>query len=213
VKQKIIDKALLDYNTAVRFLIGKAYSGLPELKEKYKDKNGRYNVLALSKWVDSDLSRELNKFDVQPFKDSLKIEFGVMAGSCLKLGNKDLEAVFRGCLDMDKEVVTSTSASEQNSMHVKGFGKLRPIYFCRYDTKRSYCLLYNKQKDRFYAKIYLLNGANARRIPDNSWRRERLVHIHRDKSVLERTGRREAFIVVPLTFGKWQEKILKEAAE
>ncbi len=184
-KQKIIDKALADYNNAFCYLMDKAFSNIPDL-ERFRGKDGRFNSLALSKWVDKDIGRELNGFGVQPFKDSLRLEFGTAAEGCLRLGN---------------------------GMKRKDIGKPRPIYFCRYDTKRNYCLLYNAEKDRYYAKLYLLNGSNARGLPEHSGYHERLVHIHKDCSVLERTGRREAFIVVPLDFGLWQEKILKEAAK
>jgi putative transposase len=184
-KKDIIDKALLDYNKALDFLFEKGTSELPAMTEKYGGKDSRYNAMALSKWIDSDISRELNQYDVQPFKDSLKLEFGIAAESCLRSGNH-----FPG------QAIQS-----------------RPIYFCRYDTKRSYCLLYDNTKDRYYAKLYLLNGAHTRAISGVSGYGGRLVHIHRDGSILERSGRREAFIIVPLEFGKWQEKILKEAAD
>ncbi len=184
-KKEIIDKALLDYNKALSFLFEKGTSELPELAEKYKGKDGRCNAMALSKWIDSDIGSELNQFDVQPFKDSLKLEFGIAAESCLRSGNNVLGRTFQ----------------------------CRPVYFCRYDTKRSYCLLYDKIKDKYYAKLYLLNGAHTRTVSEISGYGGRLVHIHKDSSILERTGRREAFIIVPLEFGKWQEKILREAAD
>jgi putative transposase len=184
-KKEIIDKALLDYNKALGFLFAKGASELSAMTEKYRGKEGRNNAMALSKWIDSDISRELNRFDVQPFKDSLKLEFGIAVENCLRSGNNLLGQAL----------------------------PCRPLYFCRYDTKRSYCLLYDKAKDKYYAKLYLLNGTHTRSISGVSGYGGRLVHIHKDSNILGRTGRREAFILVPLEFGKWQEKILKEAAD
>lgn len=188
-KQKIIDGALVNYNEALRFLLHRAYPDLPELEKKFKGKGGQYNILAMSKWIDSDLSRELNRFDVQPFKDSLKVEFATSIANCLRLWKNGPRPI------------------------IPDVGKLRPVYFCRYDTKRSYCLLYDTQKDRYYAKLYLLNSANSRIVQDNPSYREGLIHIHKDNRRLEKGTRKEAYIVVPLSFGKWQEKFIKEASE
>jgi len=189
-KQQVIDNALLCYNKAFEFLMKEAGSNLIELEQRFKGKSGQYNILALSKWIDSGLSQELNRFDVQPFKDSLKLEFAYAMADCLRNGS-----VFNGDV--------STTA----------FSNLRPIYFCRYDTKRGYCLLYDGEKDRYYVKLYLLNGANARTATNDIICREGLVHVHKDNRKLERSKRKETFIIVPLSFGKWQERIIKEAAK
>lgn len=190
-KQKIIDEALVNYNRALEFLINKANSDWPELEQRFKGKNGRYNILALSKWIDSGLSLELNRFGVQPFKDSLRLEFAFTMANYLRTMGANPGAAF-----------SDLKVSEPH-----------PVYFCRYDTKRSYCLLYDEEKKRYYAKLYLLNGSNARAAAVGYDERERLVHIHKDRQVLERSRRKEAYIVVPLSFGRWQEKIIKEAAE
>lgn len=185
-KQNIINEAIVNYNRAFEFLVNKANPKLFELEQKFRGKGGQYNILALSKWVDSDLSRELNRFDVQPFKDSLKLEFAYYVANYLRTKGPNPRAVLP-CL--------------------------HSIYFCRYDTKRSFCLLYDEEKGRYYAKLYLLNGSNARTQAVECSKSESLMHVHKDRHMLERSGRKEAYIVVPLSFGKWQEKIIKEAAQ
>ncbi|KNY25718.1 zinc ribbon domain-containing protein [Pseudobacteroides cellulosolvens] len=189
-KQQIINDALLGYNKAFEFLINKAGNCLPELEQRFKVKAGQYNILALSKWIDSNLSQELNKFDVQPFKDSLRLEFAYAMADCLRTG----------------------SVCQENVNKEAAFSYFRPIYFCRYDTKRGYCLLYDKEKDRYYVKLYLLNGPNARTAAEANIR-EGLVHVHKDNKMLERKRRKETHIIVPLSFGKWQERIIKEASK
>lgn len=202
-KQEIMNKALLNYNKALRFLINKAYANLPELEEKFSGKDGRQNVLALSKWIDGDLSLELNKFGVQPFKDSLKLEFGAAMANYFRLGNtKD-----------GKNGRDGGETGLNPDLNPSGFEKLRSVYFCRYDTKRSYCLLYDRGRDRYYAKLYLLNSADAREAPGCSRRSGELVHIHKNSGMVGKSGRKETYIIVPLSFGSWQEKVLKEAAQ
>ncbi|HEX9059326.1 MAG TPA: zinc ribbon domain-containing protein [Clostridia bacterium] len=196
-KEKVIDEALLNYNMAFRMLLNKAYSNIQEFNDKFKRNGNKYNVMALSKWVDSDMSQELNRYGVQPFKDSLKLEFGTQVANYLRL--------------MHTRPVDD-SYGKQSVLGAEDFGKLRPVYFCRYDTKRSYCLLYDKLKDRYYAKLYLLNRENAREVIERSGCGEKLVHIHKDRNVLLRNRRKETYIVVPLSFGKWHENILKKAS-
>ncbi len=185
-KQQIIDNALLGYNKAFEFLINKASAKFPELEQRFKGKYGQNNILTLSKWIDSDLSQELNKFNVQPFKDSLRLEFAYAMANCLRCGGVRTRSVLSNFL---------------------------PIYFCRYDTKRGYCLLYDRDKDRYYVKLYLLNCANARTASEKNVYREGLVHVHKENQKLEKSKRKETYIIVPLSFGKWQEKIIKEAAK
>lgn len=210
VKQNIINEAIVNYNRAFEFLINKASSNLLELDQKFRGKGGQYNILALSKWVDSDLSCELNRFDVQPFKDSLKLEFAYTMANYLRTKGSNLGAVFPSLKVYGDKGEIDNSNDSLNSDNIE---KLHSIYFCRYDTKRSFCLLYDEEKGRYYAKLYLLNASNARTQAVECGKRERLMHIHKDRQVLERSRRKEAYIVVPLSFGKWQEKIIKEASE
>lgn len=197
-KQKIIDRALLNYNTALRFLFNKACRNLAELEERFHGKDGRGNMLALSKWIDGDLSLELNRFGVQPFKDSLKLEFAAGMANYLRLENARPGAAFSGLRNREEDGKNGMGSS---------------IYFCRYDTKRSYCLLYDRIKDRYYAKLYLLNSADARKAPVRSLSGEGLAYIHKDGGSMEKSMRKEAYIIMPLSFGRWQEQILKEAAQ
>ncbi len=207
-KQKVMDEALINYNLALRFLLNKASSSFPELEEKFLGGNGRCNVLALTKWIDGDLSKELNKFAVQPFKDALKLDFASTVANYLRLGNTGSDAAFPAIRECPEN-----AGRGKNHQSFGDFVKLYSIYFCRYDTKRSYCLLYNRAKDRYYVKLYLLNSANSRLTSDNSRNRDELEYIHKDGGMPGRSRKKEAYIIVPLSFGRWQEKFLKEAAE
>lgn len=210
VKQEIINEAIVNYNKALEFLINKASSNLLDLEQKYRKKDGQYNILSLSKWVDSDLSRELNRFNVQPFKDSLRLEFAYTMSNHLRTNGTNSKVLLPSLKVFEN---IGESSNRKDCLNSDNIEKLHSIYFCRYDTKRSYCLLYDEEKGRYYVKLYLLNGSNARAQTVEYDKSERLMHIHKDRYMLERSRRKEVYIIVPLSFGKWQEKIIKEAAE
>lgn len=183
MKREIIDDALLNYNMAFNELLSLGLEKHDLFDKAHQGKTGRRPTFSLSKWLDKDVLNGLNRFNIQPFKDSLKMEIGMATAN-------------------------DNWWFQTNTVQDK---KLRPIYFCRYDIKRNFCLLYDRTKDRFYAKLYLLNKSNARNTQTGTGTWGRLIHIQ-DNSLLERKRGLERFIIVPLSFGKRQEKILKKAA-
>lgn len=196
-KRQMMDEAIFNYNRAYRFLLERAYVDLKEIKDTLIGDRSNQNALALSKWVGKELSTELNQFDVQPFKDALKLEVGMALAGYFRL----------------KAVRPGTGFPLSNNKGGSEIEKLRPVYFCRYDTKRSYCLLHDSVKNRYYVKLHLLNGKNAKAVAAQADRTEKLIYIHSSYAKVESGKRREAFIIVPLSFGKYQEEILKAAME
>jgi putative transposase len=196
-KSLLIDKALLDYNRAFRFLLRNACDHLDEIRSKCGTGRG-FTAISLSKWPGPQLMQQINRYDVQPFKDSLKLDFGMTLASYLTLEATDTGARYPDCSDITDNV---------------GSSGLRPIYFCRYDTKRCYCLLYDHEKGRYYAKLYIANSRNARTVSVGGGTDGKLENIHKSGGSLERGRRKEPFIIVPLCFGKRQEKILNAARE
>ena len=83
LKRKIIDTAFINYNNAYNYLLKNAFENIDEIKDGYKSPKGTYGAFALSKWVDKEMSAQINQFDVQPFKDSLKLDFGMTLASFL----------------------------------------------------------------------------------------------------------------------------------
>lgn len=190
-KRRIMDKALMDYTKGFYFLLEKASLDLQNIENAYVNKTGEYRALVISKWVNKEISQELNKFDVQPFKDSLKQDFGMAMASYLKLKYLKYKVTFPS-----RNIETATD--------------LRPILFCRYDTKRDYSLLYDPEKNKYYAKLYLLNNEFAVRKSIDSNVKNKLIYLSKEKSAVE-AQQKERFIIVPLSFGQWQENILKSA--
>lgn len=195
LKREIIQKAFENYNNAFNYLLKTAFDNIDEIESNYKSPKGTYSTLSLSKWIDSKRSKELNKFDVQPFKDSLKFDFGMTMASYFAQKQTNPDMVF-------------PNFKQDNT---QGNEKLRPIYFCRYDTKRSFCLLYDPDDNKYFAKLFLMNVKNAK-VRNISANKRELIYISK-KPEPAKSLKRETFIVVPLSFGKWQENMLRQAVE
>jgi putative transposase len=224
-KKAVLDEAMSNYRSALQFLIDHTNRHLEAFYEEYGAKGGPYNVLALSKWIGTELQRELNRYGVQPFKDALRLDFGMIAANALRRAEERTEAGVSaevGAPSTDTEASSAdsralsadirTPANKARALQPMACPASPAVYFCRYDTKRSCCLLYDSGKNRYYAKLYLLNGSNARKSQGPPANGGKLVHIHKEGSFLKRTARKEPYLLVPLSFGKWQEKLLAEAA-
>jgi len=193
LKRNIIASAFLNYNNAFNYLLKKAFENIDEIETKYKSPKGTYSMLTLSKWIDKELSAQINQFDIQPFKDSLKLDFGMALASYFVQKKLNPDMLFP---NFKTEAVTSQD-------------KLRPIYFCRYDTKRSFCFLYDAENEKFFAKLFLMNNKNAKRRTNLKVSRK-LNYISKNQKEVK-SLKKETFIIVPLSFGKWQENMLRQA--
>jgi putative transposase len=165
---------------------------------------------------------------VQPFKDALKIDFGITLASYLSLNEIQQDANYpiaylptQEWLEryndiMDALINESRSSYEcDREIHkiLKKADNLKPLFFCRYAVNRDYCLLYDAKNNRYYAKLYLMNAKDENRQPIENNKNRELIYIHKDKQVLESSGRKERFLLFPLAFGQWQEQYLKKALD
>jgi putative transposase len=192
LKKKIINTAFINYNNAFNYLLSIAHESIVDIEENYNGKNSR---ISLSKWIDKKISADLNQFNVQPFKDSLKIDIGMVLASYLIQKKSNPDIAFPKISKKDEYMPD----------------KLRPIYFCRYDTKRSFCILYDKQNDRFFAKLFLMNSKNAK-VRTSQEVSRKLIYISKNQEEVKLL-KKETYIVIPLSFGKWQENMLKQAID
>lgn len=225
-KQQIMDEAMMNYSRAYQFLLDKAHEQIDEIEKGLKDERGKFRAVTLGKWIDKEIARELNSFEIEPFKDSLKMDFSMTLASFLTLKGMQNEVSYPIAFvseskwkqsndDALREVVEGTRTMEQYLRELRKLaqkvGTLKPIFFCRYATNRDYCLLYDSSKDRYYVKLYLMNVKSSNRKMPNIETEHDLQYIHRDGGILEKNSRRERFILLPLSFGKWQEQYLKMA--
>ena len=202
-KQNIIDEAIINYNKAFQYLMEKAFIDIGTIEKNIYGEKGAYKAAFVSKWVGKELSAELNQFEVQPFKDSLKLDFGMTLAGYLQHISHQPKASYP---------VLCSSINLPDSLSVtQKLDKLRPIYFCRYDTKRSFCFLYDKINNRFYLKVYLMNHSHAKPTVEYQNSTNRLRYVHHDSNFLETRKSKGTFLIVPLSFGKYQEQYLNKA--
>lgn len=190
-KRMVMDEALDNYSRAYEFLLNKAYKEIDLIEEKYIDSIGRYRAKNISKWITKEISKELNMFNIEPFKDSIKIDFSSTLASYLTLK-------IRG------EKVSFPTAFAENP---------RPIFFCRYSKTRNYSMLYDSDNDRYYAKIYLMNVKNQKRKKVDKIYNSEIRYIDTKKEVFKESDNKKSYITFSLAFGKWQEGYLKDALE
>lgn len=195
-KRIIIEEAMASYTEAFNHLLKEAAGESDDVWTKYLDVLGRYRGVKVSKWVDSRRSSELNRFNCEPFKDSLKMDFGATFSGFLNLRRINREAGYPG--------VSNEPDKDET---------LRPILFCRYSEIRDYCLLYDKDNDKFYVKMYMLNSKSELKRAVNASKDKKLYYISKDGKAVRNSTRKERFIIVPLSFGKWQEEYLKAGIE
>lgn len=185
IKQAMLAEAMSRYDEAFMWLASKASERLDEFYALAEQGIHKRSARHLRTWIDKGMSRELNQFQVEPFKDALKNDFSAYMAGYLARWVRSPKIPF------------APSRSQS-------------VLFCRYDTKRDWCLVYNPIKDRFYAKLFLLNrdGSVINKLFNTAGK---LIHIHIDRTPLTDTTRMVRYLLFPLAFGKKQEKLLKEA--
>ena len=177
-KSMVIDEAMLNYSRAYQYLLDKAEPQIEAIMEKYVNDKGKYSSRDIVKWIDRKLAKELNEFCIEPFKDSIKLDFAAMLTGYLNLKTVDKSAIFPSVYatsgeleeqydNIMSEYINFGEFSYDIEKKIKKltfkYGKLRPLFFCRYSTNRNYSLLYNPDNNRYYAKIYLMNVKNEKR--------------------------------------------------
>lgn len=227
-KKEIIDTAMLNYSKAYQYLLDKAYERLDYFKTVCADNPGAYRAQSIVKLIDKNLMKELNQFDIQPFKDALKIDFGTTLSSFLALSKTQKNCAYpiayldntqfeKKYNELCKKYINSKNKNCEYKREIDRLlnkeQNLKPLFFCRYDKIRDFCLLYDYNANKYYAKLYLMNckDKNRKEIQNQNGKRE-LYYIHKHKELFT-SKKKERFLLFPLSFGKWQEQYLKKAIE
>lgn len=221
-KKSIIDEAMKNYTKAFQLLLTAAQADITSIMENYSDNTGKYRGSFLSKWVDVEMDKKLNEFGIEPFKDSIKMDFGSLIAGYLNLKKKNAEVNFPTAIiseeEMDYEyekLMESNEAIEVIEAEIEKLdykkNNLRPLFFCRYAINRNYSIFYNTETCRYYAKIYLMNVKNKMRKKIAPYDGDIHIYINRQKTVFKENSGKRSYEILPLAFGKWQEKYLKEA--
>lgn len=218
-KRELIDNAMLRYTQALQYLINN--SNLESLAQLSK---GVGSVRRIASRFDKQLLHEINRFFVQPFKDSLKLDAASYIVSALNrsrnsdksssicLDDKMLNSEFDSLITKyDNDELGKRSLSKQLTSLYPKYMAQRGIYFGRYAKNRDYCLL--QGSSGLFAKLYLLNVQDKARRGGLVRKEAGLHYLTDDESPLEQDNRRERYIVVPLEYGEYQKKILMYGIE
>lgn len=227
-KRQIIDGAMSNYSRAYQYLLDKAYIELNYIRDNYKDARGRYRSTGIAKWIDKNISKELNRFDIEPFKDSLKIDFATTLAVYLNMKESQNSISFPAAYvhddELEKKYDLLSARLVKGQISLQEFERelykclrknenLKPLFFCRYAANRNYSLLYDPKNRKFFAKIYLVNAKNAIAKSPELKEHKKLLYVNKERELFKSNAAKECFLVFPLSFGKWQEKYLEKAMQ
>lgn len=220
-KRELLDAALLHYSEALQALLDCCREKVQALAESDAPVS-RQEILGL---IDKGTAKSLNEYQVQPFKDSLKIEFAAIAASYIAQIRSNRNAgypsafldstryrfiISDGIAQLDRGVINRGKLDAICRKAVLRVEKSHSLYFGRYAMERDYCLLYDEFKDRFYAKIYLVNRSEA--IQSENWTSGlSLKYVFPNTPAMLNQAGKKRYIILPLAFGKWQYTDLKNA--
>lgn len=219
-KREQMDTAILQYSQALQALLDRYREEVTGLSCSGKAVT-RQQLLGL---IGRDAAKRLNDFGAQPFKDSLKMEFSSIAATFIASHRKNRNAGYPVVfLDDSHYRASLTGLIRQFDGGELGRGKFesgcfrligrverpRSLYFGRYAANREYCLLYDEYKDRFYAKLYLMNRSEA--AEGNTVSGLSLRYVMEGLPPMLNPPGKKRYIVVPLAFGRSQYDDLKKA--
>jgi putative transposase len=222
-KRALIDIAILRYSRALQALLDRYRDELIKLSKSEVNVT-RSMLLSL---IDKDTVKDLNDFNVQPFKDSLKIDFAFLAATFIaqskKNRNTGYPCVFldplRYCSlisdiikQFDDRLICKSRFEYEYSKITSHVDRLHPLYFGRYSAHRDFCLLYDEFTGRFYAKLYLVNLADSIYSAQTTGKLSLKYVTAGMPAMLNQSGKKR-YIVVPLAFGKSQQEYLKHTLD
>lgn len=223
IKRELIDLAISRYNRALSYLFEHTKENVEPIMREMRE--GRaYLTRRITSLLSKDLMTKLNCFGVQPFKDALKLDYAMTMVAWLSLRKTQKGARYPQILEekeFDRQFSGALKAFEagefgREELHMRlerlynGLGVRKPLFFGRYAKNRDYCLLYDELRGRFYAKLYLLGVKDENRRGEIVRGKTELHYVTEGRELLEKDNKRERYIVVPLSFGKMQETVLRE---
>lgn len=219
-KRKLLDEAMKNYTEALQWLLSSHKEELESLA-KQKKLPTKGSILAL---INKEDTKSLNDFNVEPFKDSMKIEFASIVSGYLAqsknidagfpnvtVSSEDFSKEMQLLIDMaDKKEISKREFEKQSSLLISHAERTHLLYFGRYSLTRDFCLLYDETADRFFAKLYLLNKNNRLESEKNTGCRE-LRYVAKGMPMVKYSKEKKRYLVFPLAFGKRQHRELKRA--
>ncbi len=221
-KKAVIDDAISRYNRALTYLFGHTRENVGPIASEMKSGSG-FLTRRITALLKKEVMDELNQFGVQPFKDALKLDYAMTMVGWLSLRKTQKTARYpHGALDeeafqerftelvgeFDERKICRKEFEAQLGRLYSSLHMQKPILFGRYAKNRDYCLLYDEESGRFYAKIYLMSVKDKARRGGIARGDTKLRYVYAGNEPLETDNRQERYLVVPLSFGKRQHEIL-----
>ncbi|BDF59087.1 hypothetical protein CE91St36_19040 [Christensenellaceae bacterium] len=222
-KKRVLDRAIERYNDAIGYLFEHTKDNIPEIESEMHS-GGSFLSRRITSLLSKDLMDALNVFGVQPFKDSLKLDYAMTMIAYLALrrtqhagypqvvrdGKKFDDAFYALVERYGNGGLSRRLLGLQLKKLYEGLRMKKPVLFGRYAKNRDYCLLYDEQSGRYYAKLYLMSVKDEDRRGGLKRGGNRLAYISKDGGYLAEDNKRERYLVVPLSFGKKQKEVLEQ---
>jgi len=211
-KKGLLLLAMNRYAKALQYLLEQCRPGVEDILASGKVPS----QYALTKLIDKEYLSALNYFEMQPFKDSLKLDFAMLISSFLSLSafrRTSYPLVFTD----DNEIGEIFSSASPNISRAKAalskYHAPRTLLFARYDTGRDFCLLRDELSGKYYLKIYLFPASSEYRRTYTESRRLALKYVAENPTYLETRKQRERYLIFPLACGKKQAVFLDDTAK
>ncbi len=197
-------------------------AALQDLLDRYRPEinalRGRDEIPAqfeLRKMPAKEALDALNAYGIGPFKDALKLDFAMLAGSYLSLSrarHTSYPLVRTADLDLDNLIRDPKASPARIAAAFAKYNSPRSLLFGRYDTGRDFCLLRDELSGRYYAKLYLFPASSPLRKTYTESRKLALRYVAEKDVYLETRKQLERYLLFPLSYGKKEKALLDEAA-
>lgn len=219
-KREIIDRAIINYTKALNILLMQYKDVIVELAASGKG----VSSTDLLRIPESPIMKQLNLYDAEPFKDSIKKEFASIASAFIaqsRHGKTGYPSITINEEDYNYKVnllisdytsgkISDTQFKRLYNGLILRLNRVHMIYFGRYSKYRDYCLLYDPLKKHFFVKLYLLNQNNKLKSATND-SNNCLRYISPGLPPVEPSKKSRRYIIFPLAFGKKQLVQLERA--
>jgi putative transposase len=184
-KREVMDLAMGRYQAALDQLLRGAQAGAEAAAEQGRGALWRF----INGYLDQQRLLELNRWSAQPFKDAIKRQFAALLMSWYALRGR------------------GQGAYPEARPAGPGSGYL---HFCRCSGARDYCLLLDRDKGRYYAKMHLLTRGDAP-LPAPEGARPGRMEMLGGRTRLSAGPAR--YLLSPLSFGARQLALLQAVAQ
>lgn len=220
VKRQILDNAMKNYSNALQWLLLKRKEAIIAVAVSGENLT-KGKILSL---LEKDCVKELNSFNVEPFKDSLKMEFASIVSGYIAqfkrkktgfpqitINEQDYKEEFDKLIsNYTFKEISFKNFQKKSTALISHAERIHLLYFGRYSCTRDFCLLYDELADKFFVKLYLLNKENKIKSPENSGYRD-LKYVAPGLPEVKFSKGTRRYLILPLAFGKSQYTQLKSA--